>query len=645
MVGGASAAANYYNADDYYARDDLAPSMWFGRGAQTVDLQGIVDKDTFQSVLEGFVPGTTERVGFESKGEWVHRGGFDATFSAPKSVSVLAEVGGDTRLIHAHDRAVEVALGKIEAELIQYRIKEQGAHRFVKSDNMIAAVYRHDLSRDLDPQLHSHAVIANMTLTDQGWRSISNELLFRHSKEVGVVYQQALALEVRRLGYEVERQAKGTFEIPGAASAAAQAFQQRTDAIDDYLRAKGIDPALATAEMRQTAVLATRKSKQNIDRETVHETWIDRIGEHGLDALDRQQDQARARALQGSAAISDEELDTSADMVVATAVAMLSEHAARISNEAVLREANELAIGRTSESHVAQALERLKDKRGIYAVTVREPDRTTRVDEVKQGLTTKEAQILEGKMIAGMRRMQRGETPLTDHRSASLAVANAMRAAGEHGHSWTVDQRHATIGLLRETDRVAGLQGLPGTAKTTTVLKTVAGVAEDKGMKVFALAPTASAAKTLGESLGLNGRTVTAHLNAAERNAPGMASPGRALWVVDEASMVGTKDMGRLLKEADRRSARVLLVGDTGQLSSVPAGAAFQQLQERGLATYTLHTIVRQTNLGMRWVANAAATHQGRDAIEVLDGAGKVVEDRSVEARISTVASTYTALT
>ncbi|MEO0763211.1 MAG: MobF family relaxase, partial [Pseudomonadota bacterium] len=223
-IGGASAAASYYDRDDYYTRDELAPSMWFGQGADAMGLEGIVDKDAFESVLEGYVPGSNDRVGYENDGNWIHRGGFDATFSAPKSVSILAEVGGDTRLVRAHDRAVEIALSKIERDLLQYRVKEAGGHRHERADNMIAAVYRHDLSRDLDPQLHSHAVIANMTRTARGWRSLSTERLFRHSKEVGVAYQQALALEVRALGYEVEQKANGTFEIPGPASAVAAAF-------------------------------------------------------------------------------------------------------------------------------------------------------------------------------------------------------------------------------------------------------------------------------------------------------------------------------------------------------------------------------------------------------------------------------------
>ncbi|MCY3670861.1 MAG: relaxase domain-containing protein, partial [Alphaproteobacteria bacterium] len=232
----AAQGAGYYERDGYYARDDpehRAASAWAGRGAEELGLKGPVDADIFRTVLEGRVPdGSDTRLGKRGKdGEITHRPGRDLTFSAPKSVSIAALVGGDGRIVEAHDRAVAATLAWVEKNAAETRMKdpETGAMARVGNQKIVAATFRHDTSRNLDPQLHTHAVLANMVKGEDGkWRSMANEGLYARQKLIGMLYRSELAAGLAKLGYGVEKtHADGRFEIAGLPREAIEAFSTR----------------------------------------------------------------------------------------------------------------------------------------------------------------------------------------------------------------------------------------------------------------------------------------------------------------------------------------------------------------------------------------------------------------------------------
>ncbi|GGC31628.1 hypothetical protein GCM10007207_16420 [Asaia siamensis] len=164
--------------------------------------------------------------------------------------------------------------------------------------------------------------------------------------------------------------------------------------------------------------------------------------------------------------------------------------------------------------------------------------------------------------------------------------------------------------------------------------------AELQGYRVTALAPTASAAQVLGDALDSRADTLARHLLA-----PGRPSSQPQLWIVDEASLVSAKDMAKLLSTAQSHRARVLLVGDVKQLGSIEAGAAFEQLQEAGMETAKLTTILRQTNAHTKAAVEASLEGNAKKALEVLDrGGGRVVEIAGREARFAQIAENYAAL-
>ena len=282
VLGSASQGASYYERDGYYAKDDpehKAASAWAGAGAAALGLDGEVDADVFRTVLEGKVPdGSGTQLGRRGKeGSIEHRPGRDLTFSAPKSVSLAALVGGDERIVDAHDRAVAATLAWVEKNAGETRMQDPATGRMVRagSQKIVAATFRHDTSRNLDPQLHTHAVLANLVQGEDGkWRSMANEGLYERQKLIGMLYRSELARGLSRLGYGVEKtHADGRFEIAGVARQVVEAFSTRRAEIEAAMAERGLGDSADSPRLAERAALMTRAAKRDIDREELRGVW------------------------------------------------------------------------------------------------------------------------------------------------------------------------------------------------------------------------------------------------------------------------------------------------------------------------------------------------------------------------------------
>ena len=198
VIASPSQGVSYYEKDGYYAKDDPThkeASAWAGRGAEALGLSGPVDADTFRAVLEGKVPEGPHLGKRGQDGDIHHRPGRGVTLSAPKSVSLMALVGGDERIVAAHDRAVTRTLAWIERNAVESRMQDKATGAMVRAGHqkMVAATFRHDTSRNLDPQLHTHAVIANMVQGEDGkWRTMVDDGLFAGKMAIGAIYRGEL---------------------------------------------------------------------------------------------------------------------------------------------------------------------------------------------------------------------------------------------------------------------------------------------------------------------------------------------------------------------------------------------------------------------------------------------------------------------
>lgn len=276
-------AADYYARDGYYTDGQLTEhSQWLGRGADALGLSGKVDRDAFEAVLAGQLPDGT-RIADGSRS--AHRPGFDLTFSAPKSVSLLAYIGADRRLLYAHREAVTATLGWAEARLAASRSGNgRGGQELVPTGNLVIALFQHDTSRALDPQAHIHAIVANMSqLPDGQWRALAGHALWTGKTSIASVYNATFRQAVERLGYATERVGRhGQFEIAGVSREAIAAFSQRRAEIVET--AKGLEHQTPAAMAAVT--LRTRGAKpEAIDRELLHAQWKERAAAIGFVAV------------------------------------------------------------------------------------------------------------------------------------------------------------------------------------------------------------------------------------------------------------------------------------------------------------------------------------------------------------------------
>jgi conjugative relaxase-like TrwC/TraI family protein len=281
-------AEEYYQQENYYSKNAaLENSEWWGRGAETLGLSGAIsDNEVYKNLVNGLSPDGKQALrgkpkGFsqeqtqasfqskQSKKQGKHkqskkqkeqseeRAGVDMTFSAPKSVSLACLVGGDKRLESAHRQAVKRTLEFTEKHYPQTRIKKER----VQTDNLTVAMWHHDTSRELDPHLHTHCILMNFTqLPDGRWQSRTDENLYYNKMLLGQIYRQELALECRKLGYEIEPQPKELFEIKGYTREQIEAFSKRHEQIVKYLEGREID---VTTESKVWAWRRTRVKKNH----------------------------------------------------------------------------------------------------------------------------------------------------------------------------------------------------------------------------------------------------------------------------------------------------------------------------------------------------------------------------------------------
>lgn len=278
----ASKAGGYYTAEDNYYFLGEQATGWYGTGAESLGLEGPVSREMFTEILEGRLPDGTDLTRMEGDVNR-HRPGYDLTFSAPKSVSVLALVTGDRFLVEAHNRAVERTLDEVE-KLATTRTMQDGVSGMERTGNLVIARFLHDTSRNLDPQLHTHAVVANVTLAEGGWKTLSSDTKNRQgftdqvwSEQVslGTLYRAFLRQDIEAAGYPVTTTGeRGEWDITGVP---VKEFSSRRQ---DILDVVGTD---ASARQKSVAALDTRNKKEFSDMESVREHWKKTLEDTGFD--------------------------------------------------------------------------------------------------------------------------------------------------------------------------------------------------------------------------------------------------------------------------------------------------------------------------------------------------------------------------
>ena len=626
----ASQARTYHEREfasekqNYWSRDQQGHSEWQGKLAQQWKLAGTVESEHFARLSEGQHPHTAEQLvrhqvsrTYEGKfGNEVtsaeHRAGWDATFSAPKSVSLTALVGGDERVREAHRESVRTALHELE-RYTQARIGN--VHSPETTGKFVAATFEHDTARPVDgyaaPQLHTHAVIFNVTEQADGTtRSLQPHELFVSQRYVTAIYRSELAMRLQMLGYELERGKYGQPEIRGYTKEYLEASSPRREQIKDHLREQGIDGAAAA----QIAAHHTRDRKELLSQAEVLQRHRELAAQYGNQA-DRVVAHARQHGYHRMP-----EVKAQAQTAVTWARDHIFERSAVQDSRAIMETALARGMGETSYASVRQEFQR--------RINTGEFQELSQIGARRQ-YTTRAMAGMEREIIDRM--LEGNQRDYGD----PMLVTPPLRIATEDRHpDLNPSQLQAVDEILLSREKIVGLDGIAGAGKTTT-LAVIREGAELDGYRVEGFAPTSRAAQKLGEA-GIDTSTLQKHLASGQQSDKGE----KRLYVLDESSLASTRQLHEFIERL-RPNDRVLLVGDRRQHEAVEAGRPFAQLQDAGMKTVKLEEIVRQKDSELKEVVQQLALGNVREAINNLDQQGRVHEIRGHDERISAIATEY----
>ncbi|MDP9068419.1 MAG: relaxase domain-containing protein [Actinomycetota bacterium] len=623
--------------EDYYMGSGEPPGYWLGGGATDLGLEGRVLERALTPVLEGSDPATGEVISHRQ--HKARMPGFDLTFRAPKSVSLLHALGpkdASNEVVNAHDAAIAAALAYLERHTAVGRRGTDGVEP-IGSSGFVAAAFRHRTSRAGDPLLHTHVLVANLIhCWDHKWSALDGRLLYSHAKTAGYLYQAQLRKELtRRLGVEWTQVRNGTAEIEGIPRATITEFSRRRAEIEIRMEQRGEHSARAA----QVATLDTRRAKDHKVRpEGLQPEWERRAKGVGLtrndlaNVLDRTQETRRrlsrdlAEELFGPDGLT---RDASSFTVREVIQALCERRGPAVSALEIEREAERLL-----SSDLVVRLSAAKSDFLLTSSSLRLANGQV-VPAVNDGTrySTKELIRLEERLI------RRAVDRQTD--SVGIADRAVLREILARRSSLTPEQHRMVEGLTRSGRGVDVAVGKAGAGKTFA-LDAAREVWESSGIKVIGCALSARAAKELQAGSGIESSTLAALMKDLDDwNAPGLDSD--SVVVVDEAGMVGTRQLDALLNHAEDAGAKVVLVGDDKQLPEIAAGGAFRALKEQ-LPAIELSEVRRQTNSWERDALELLREGRSAEAVEVYGERDRLVVGRdAAETRAALVADWWQA--
>jgi conjugative relaxase-like TrwC/TraI family protein len=610
--------------ENYYSEGQRIRGQWHGQLAEKWGLRGAVQEEQFRRLSDGQHSITGEQlVRYQTAREYVneqgdtvkameHRAGWDATFSAPKSVSLTALVGGDERVQEAHRASVGLALDELE-RYVQARLG--GNLPPETTGKWVAARFEHDSARPVNgyaaPQLHTHVVFFNLTETaNDETRPLQPQELYRTQQYATVVYRSELARRLQELGYEIEHGKSGQPEIKGYSREYLEASSPRRKQIEEHLAKENQRGAGAA----QIAAHQTREAKIELSHEEMQRRHRDMAFEFG-DQPKRVREQARERA-HDVGKDSGEKITHSA---VTFAKERNFERDAVADERALLTDALRRSMGGATLAQVkADFEERIKSGEFVEA--------RKNGSSPGRAFTTAEMIGYEQDTINTMRAGQDQHPTL-----ANIGTRRAIREAHPH---LSDTQRLAVDQILLSRDQMTALEGVAGAGKTTSLVA-IREAAERESYIVKGVAPTSRAAQKLEEA-GITSSTLQRHLAQSD----GEHDSRKRLYILDESSLASTRQMNEFLHRL-KKDDRVLLVGDTRQHQAVEAGKPYQQLQEAGIQTARLDEIVRQKDAALKDVVEKLSRGQVTEAMQKLDAGGRVHEIFDRDDRIATIAHEY----
>lgn len=585
------------SSSDYYSRK---PGEWYGKGARLLNLEGAVTKKHFENAINGKSKGGKQLISAGVNGK--RRSGWDWTFSMPKSVSVMAELLTDdqlrARIYDEHENAVRKTLDYFEKNYAVARITHRST-QVVPTGNLVFALFTESTSRSNDPNGHTHVVIMNMTRRSDGnWRAFGNDRtaahpVFAFKMFMGQIYRNFLAKGIQQnFGLGVMVRPGGLFELEGFPGEIIQHFSTRSQEIKTSLEdVRNEFPWKTETQLKEIAALRTRGKKVSIHPSELRPIWLERmqaLGYRCKDVLSL----LREPVLQQQA--------NSIDLALKT----LTVQESVLRKEDILKTALQFTIG---SKNIAGVEIEMKSSRSL-----RELGKNLYTSSEMQGIEKSVADLVSGEIVPAGKDFQ------------SKQSARRINA--------TLGQENAIKSILEGQEQVILIQGDAGTGKTK-MLGSVSKTLERVGRRVVAVAPTARAAAELSEN-GISATTI-------ERFFKYRADCNFDLLVVDEASMVGSRRLYKILSELDSKQ-KLAIVGDVKQMQAIEAGGIFGSLQRRKLASVSeMSDNVRQKTEHLRRAVELLNQGQADMALAHLDNQGAVHEIKERQELFASAAETY----
>ena len=590
--------------EEYYTGSGEAPGTWIGSGTVEFSLNGEVAQDHLRRILDGSDPHDGTDLGIQRRDQRGRVAGFDLTFSAPKSVSLLYGLGPPATAAavkSAHDRAVGDGLSYLERHALFARRGHAGVER-ISTSGLVAAAFVHRTSRAGDPQLHTHVLAANIVLGADGrWSAPEARLLYHHARTAGFLYQASLrAGLVEGLGLRFGPLRSGSAEVAGLDPSLLRAFSTRRAEIEEYLFLRG-ESSRRSAEV---AALATREPKSTPDRAL----------DGAADLRSRWRSQAMALGVHPERAMG----ERGRPRVVTLGPA----EAERIAHDILSPEGITARESVFERRDVVRALaERLPEGAALCDIEALADRLLGRPEVVELSAigrggerlcTTTELLDVEARLLERAEIRARFPGPrVNDEQIRALLAGHALLS----GEQRSMIARLATSGA--SIDIVVGKAG----AGKTTALSVAREAFEEVGYQVSGTALSARAAAELEGSAGIESVTLARFLgDAADGN---RVLGSHDVLVVDEAGMVGTRDLAKVVDLAHESGAKVILIGDPRQLPEIDAGGAYGNLARR-LGAIELSENRRQSQAWEREALDHLRRGEATAALTAYESHGRI---------------------
>jgi len=625
-----AASVAYYEKDPKYSN-----VIWDGRGAEALGLQVVATKENFDAVLKGYDPRTGDVLVAEKysskSGEMEHRSGIDITTSVPKSWSIGALALDDKKLIEIAETAAEKLRTHIEQNNLQSRQSIEGEYKAVNTNSAVWAVSTHSISRptekdaSLQPQLHVHNFLTNMTQRSDGsWGAVHNDLIYKDQKELGRIFRNELMLMARENGYAVEITDRQNtfFELKGIPKELNEEFSGRRQQIVERvqeLKEESKYTGISNGRLYEIANQDTKVAKniENVKIEDLQNSWIETIKGKGY-SVGQLRDNLKIINLEKTEGLNEyEAIRLSAGNISKSQSAFLEKN--------VIDTAIAMNPGEKSVVEYKRAFDDLTADREII-----------KLGELQKGhiarnvYSTPEMMNVERQNIRIINESKGQAEVVCDKAKVQHFIEEKQK---QNGWNYTTGQKHAIETISSSKDSTVIVQGYAGVGKSKS-MGAVREFAEANGVKVRGFGFTGKSAKELSKE-GIESQTLHSFLHS---NAE--IQRGKEIWIVDEASMVSSRQGLEILQKAKENGVKVALVGDVSQFQSIEAGRFMKDIQDHTTVDKVEMTeILRQKTEHMQQLVAALQEKNTDKALEILSDRVNEIEDK--QERMNVVVERY----